>query len=135
MPLSLNQKKTSEEEKFDIAKNALKKYADASLVITSRIHCALPCTAFGTKVIFIDGALETNTDMTRLQGIDKFLNCSKVAKVINSYRGFLVEFFSKQEYKNPLNINWNSIPENPSHHHDVAVKLKQTCRAFIDAKD
>jgi hypothetical protein len=31
----------------------LKLYSEASLVITSRLHCALPCVAFGTPVLFL----------------------------------------------------------------------------------
>ncbi|WP_264821067.1 polysaccharide pyruvyl transferase family protein [Acinetobacter schindleri] len=33
----------------------LEKYSTAKLVITSRIHCALPCLAMGTPVIYING--------------------------------------------------------------------------------
>jgi hypothetical protein len=124
-------KRTSEEEKFIIAKRALEKYADAGLVITSRIHCALPCTAFGTKVLFIDGALDEFTDTTRLNGIQEYFNLFKVSEVINSYRGFLIELFAKNEFKNPLNIDWNNLPENPGNHHNVASNLSKTCSAFI----
>jgi len=45
----------SDEEKFKMAETLLNKYARAKLVITSRIHCALPCLALGTPVIFING--------------------------------------------------------------------------------
>ena len=125
-------KGTSEEEKFKIAEAALAKYADAKLVITSRIHCALPCTAFGTKVLFIDGALDAKTDTTRLKGIADFFNVYKVADVIKSYRGFLTEFFSKQIFKNPLGIDWDNLPENPKKHMQVAEKLVESCENFIN---
>lgn len=36
-----------------IARNLLKTYATAGLVITSRLHCALPCLAFSTPVIMV----------------------------------------------------------------------------------
>ena len=39
---------------FKLANDLLRDYANAKLVITSRIHTALPCMAFGTPVIFID---------------------------------------------------------------------------------
>lgn len=41
-------------EKFNRAQNLLNRYRDeASLVITSRLHCALPCQAMGIPVVFI----------------------------------------------------------------------------------
>ena len=126
-------KKTSEEKKFKIAQEALEKYARAGQVITSRIHCALPCTAFGTRVLFIDGGLDENTDTTRLQGVAEYFNSVNVGKVIKSYRGFLKEYFAKFTYTNPLNIDWDNLPDNPNNHLEVASKLQESCRRFVDS--
>ena len=41
------------QEYFDIAEDILKRYSKAKLVVTPRIHCALPCVAMGTPVIFM----------------------------------------------------------------------------------
>ena len=41
-------------ERFRLAKSLLEKYSKAKLVITTRIHGALPCLAFHTPVIFIN---------------------------------------------------------------------------------
>ena len=46
-------KKINNEKRFKKAEKLLNMYAGAQLVITSRLHCALPCLAFGTPVIFI----------------------------------------------------------------------------------
>lgn len=63
----------TEEQKFDIAAARLDIYAKAKLVITSRLHCALPCLAFGTPVIFINGySLEGDT--SRLSGLTNLLD-------------------------------------------------------------
>src|SRR5690606_2212306 len=51
------------------ALDVLKAYANAKLVITSRIHCALPCLAFGTPVIFVDTALEAGPERARLESL------------------------------------------------------------------
>ena len=45
----------TEDEKFLLAEELLRKYSTAKLVITSRIHCALPCLALGTPVIYLQG--------------------------------------------------------------------------------
>jgi len=49
------------EECRDIeAKRLLGIYAEAGLVITSKLHCLLPCLVYGTPVVFYDGCvLET----------------------------------------------------------------------------
>lgn len=41
-------------DRFKLAKNLLDKYARAKLVITTRIHGALPCLSFNTPVIFVN---------------------------------------------------------------------------------
>ena len=41
-------------KRFSAAYNLIEKYSRASIVITQRIHAALPCVAMGTPVIFIN---------------------------------------------------------------------------------
>ena len=45
--------KLSWEERFANVENLLKTYQNAKLVLTSRLHCALPCLALGVPVILI----------------------------------------------------------------------------------
>lgn len=45
--------KLSYEERFDNVKKLLEVYQESKLVITSRLHCALPCLALGTPVILL----------------------------------------------------------------------------------
>lgn len=49
VPTSLNE---SQESLFERTEELLKKYASSKYVVTSRIHCALPCVGVGTPVIF-----------------------------------------------------------------------------------
>ena len=55
---------------FAEAQNLLKMYAKASLVITKRIHCSLPCLAMGTPVILITKKF----DKKRFKGLISFFN-------------------------------------------------------------
>ena len=64
----------SEEDKFNYAEKLLHLYADAKLVVTSRIHCALPCLALETPVIYTDKNTENLTDNCRLDGLINFFN-------------------------------------------------------------
>lgn len=40
-------------EKMDYARDLIQKYAKAKLVVTSRIHCALPCIGVETPLLFV----------------------------------------------------------------------------------
>ena len=55
--------------KHEMALRFLDRLAQARLVITSRLHTALPCLAFGTPVIF----LNTNLEDPRFDGLLPFL--------------------------------------------------------------
>lgn len=65
---------TSDSElRFAKAQALLNHYQSALCVITSRLHCALPCLAFGTPVFMVD----TLKDQTRYSGLNNFYrHCS-----------------------------------------------------------
>ena len=56
-------------ERFKFAKKLLDKYARAKLVITTRLHAALPCLALNTPVILVNKKFDI-----RFSGLYKFLN-------------------------------------------------------------
>ena len=58
------------EERFRIADQYLRDYARAKLVVTTKIHCALPCAGMGVPVILI----MTNPHDARFGGIKELLN-------------------------------------------------------------
>lgn len=66
------------DSKMIYARSLIKKYAEASLVITSRIHCALPCLGLETPVIYVDSEkLETGTNLRspgRMKGLIELMN-------------------------------------------------------------
>ena len=43
-------------ERRETAESLLTRYRTSRLVVTSRLHCALPCLAFGTPVVFLHSA-------------------------------------------------------------------------------
>ena len=113
-------KKHSESEKFEIAESLLRKYARAKLVITSRIHCALPCLAMGTPVIFLD-AFDREYDTCRFDGITGLFNTVK----INLNGEIKANFELKGKIKKDIEIS------NPNNHIEIANKLKALCKEFI----
>lgn len=56
-------------ERFELAKALLQRHANAKLVITSRIHAALPCLGLGTPVILV-----CPYDQQRFEGLAELLN-------------------------------------------------------------
>jgi hypothetical protein len=61
---------TDRAERFRAAERLLALYAGASCVVTSRLHCALPCVAMGTPVFLLD----VQPDRYRFAGLDAFFH-------------------------------------------------------------
>jgi hypothetical protein len=121
----INQEPTSntytDEEKFAMAEDLMHKYATAKLVITSRIHCALPCLALGTPVIFING-FDSFVDSCRFDGILELFNRIDV----NSETGTFTANFELEG-----KINLQTMVRNLEQHHGLANPLKEKCKAFV----
>ncbi|PIV93352.1 MAG: polysaccharide pyruvyl transferase family protein [Flavobacteriaceae bacterium CG17_big_fil_post_rev_8_21_14_2_50_33_15] len=113
--------KYTDEEKFEMAEDLLKKYARAKLVITSRIHCALPCLALGTPVIFVNG-FNSFVDSCRFDGILELFNRID----INSNTG---EFTTNFGLNGKIDKNTNI--QNLEKHHDLANALKQGVKSLL----
>ena len=94
---------------FSAAFQLLEEYASAKLVITQRIHCALPCVGMGIPVIFIqspglpggDGSKETKSPRT--EGLTQLFHTVDLYTV------------SREEAQKWLqNFPWDDPPPNPS---------------------
>lgn len=68
-------KRYDPENRLNFANELLNKYKKASLVITTRLHCALPCRAFKTDCIFIHKNYKTDP---RFKGLYKILNGGEI---------------------------------------------------------
>ncbi|MRT93460.1 polysaccharide pyruvyl transferase family protein [Ancylomarina sp. 16SWW S1-10-2] len=111
----------TEAEKFTLAENYLKDYAKAKLVITSRIHCALPCLAMGIPVIFING-FNSEVDTCRFDGIINLFN--------------RIDVDDNGRCTNNFNLNGlitaDTMVTNLSNHLPIVKDLKETCTSFIE---
>tara|TARA_R110001592_G_scaffold71651_2_gene218920 strand:- start:1707 stop:2678 length:972 start_codon:yes stop_codon:yes gene_type:complete len=114
--------KYSDVEKFKMAENLLNRYAKAKLVITSRIHCALPCLAMGTPVIFING-FDSFVDSCRFNGILDLFNRID----INIKNGVFSTNFDLNH-----KIDKNIRIKNLESHIDIVNNLKIKCQNFIN---
>ena len=121
---SIEGRSLSSEDRFMMAQTYLEKLASASLVITSRIHCALPCLAFGTPVVFIKYGQSGSSNTYRFRGIIDYMN-------VLDLDGDL----SKKGYMS-RSIGWDDLSdlgllENPGTHLNKVDKLKLKCEQFI----
>ncbi len=64
---------TGEKNKFEYCRRLLRRYAEAKFCVTCRIHCALPCVAMGTPVVFVE-SMEKDVDEGRFDGIRELFN-------------------------------------------------------------
>jgi len=132
-------KKMSVEEKFAEAERLIDMYSKAKLVITSRIHAALPCLALGTPVYFVDAGYHS----TRFNLNDRFEGIIDLFNVIDeSYFPFssksLFDRFARvfKIYKTsdikPLPIDWDNPEPNKDDFKQYAQLIRAKVKEFIN---
>ncbi len=97
-------------KRYRMALALLEQYARAELVVTSRLHCALPCLAFGTPVILVSSA----DDQTRFAGLDKFLHV-----------------LPPDSFAEGMPFDLMHPPEPKSDHESIRGLLARVCIEFI----
>ena len=111
----------TEKERFTVAESLLKKYATAKLVVTSRLHCALPCLAFGTPVIFVHYGFRNDYDICRLDGVTDLFNTIYIDDKEN-----ISSNFGMNE-----KIDENITISNPETFSAGALRMREICDNFI----
>ncbi len=98
-------------DRFTKAESLLRLYAEARLVVTSRLHCALPCIAFGTPVLFIPRTGELDRQQPALE---------------------LAHHISREDFLlGRSDYDLEQPPPNPARHLPLARKLVAQCEAFV----
>jgi hypothetical protein len=107
----------SVETKFRLARELLDMYRDeAKLVITTRLHCALPCIAMGIPVIFFGDP--TNCRISILKDLGLVINRYVLPKSRILRFLHLIRLFTSA-----LSINWDPDPIDIEAEKDVLCKL------------
>ena len=129
-------KSQSSDERMEEVKILLDRYKKAKVVFTSLIHCALPCIALGTPVVFIDAGFQKKRDrfggvtdlFPALLHVDlpfgkrSFLH--KLARITNFYRLFLHTI-------NPIDDSLFQLTKTKPSHIKMANRLKECVSNFI----
>ncbi len=127
------------DERMLMVESVLRKYANAKLVITSLIHCALPCLAMGTPVLFIDiGFDKSPVKRDRFKGITDLMNVYSDLQIPFSNRNFfhtslrLLRFhhlFKNKVDSIPLSV-FTELRENEPFNEDMIIKMKKSISDF-----
>ncbi|UXP31063.1 polysaccharide pyruvyl transferase family protein [Reichenbachiella agarivorans] len=109
----------------------LDEYAQAKLVVTSRIHCALPCLALGTPVYFLDFGYVRKSNRDRFDGILDLMHVVRPTIPFheNTRLEKIVKFFGLHRLFFPfikkLKIDWENPLQNPTEYQQIADKIKK----------
>lgn len=111
----------TDEERLNEAEKLVQKYAKAKLVITSRIHCALPCLGLETPVLFLQKANDIEASCCRFKGLVNLFNTIiiKGSKLVPTF---------------PINIKKEEFPINKSDWKILADSLDKRCQLFFKDK-
>ena len=109
-------------KRFELAEELIKKYAKADLVITSLLHCALPCLGLGIPVIFIPDSI----DDERFGGLIELLRVMTFGR-----KGLETE---DETIKNMAGkISGKTKINNKREYITIKDKLEKECREFMDS--
>lgn len=114
----------SAEDGFKRADAFLKRLANAKLVVTSRIHTALPCLAMGTPVIFVNGGFKNKIDNCRFDGLFDFFNRIDVDAKAKTTENFLFDGDK---------IGLTTHLDNKKIHLKYADELINRCKKFVQS--
>lgn len=114
---------SNDDEKFAFADKLLRNYSSSQYVVTSRIHCALPCLGIGTPVLYVNNVNQSETSYCRLDGLLELFNVIHFDNGV--WAGFGIEAGSK--------FSKSSRFDNQTRHHAIVASLIDKCEKFAAA--
>lgn len=120
------------DDKMEYARALIKKYAQAKYVVTSRIHCALPCLGVETPVLFVTSEnLETGKARSggRFGGLLDFFHVVRY-----SNQGLKIESEEiKRMISNSVKIGKEFSFKNKENYKSYAKELTEKVCAFVSS--
>lgn len=111
----------TQQEKLDYAETLVRKYSEAACVITSRIHCALPCLGLETPVVFV-----------QLKG-DSDYSTDRFGGLINLFNVMTWDGLNLQNPLTSFKIGKSNFPKNKDDWKSIANNLIKKCKNFINS--
>lgn len=106
------EEKISNEQRMERVEKLLEKYQNAKCVITSRLHCALPCLALGTPVLLV---YEEHFE-------------DRIKSFLELLHYVTLEAIQKNEWSYDIVCP----PENKNVYLKIRQSLEEKCNSFID---
>jgi hypothetical protein len=119
----------TEEDKLDYARSLMQKYSDASLVITGRLHCALPCLGIETPVLFTTGD-QIDSNAAAAVRKDRFEGLSNLLHVFE-YKNHSLK--ANIDIKNKITVNHEI--KNKDDYLQIKEILLKKCYEFISSTE
>lgn len=116
----IGQKYKTHEDKFRRAEELIKMYSEAACVVTSRIHCALPCLSLETPVIYVKRGEQSQTSACRLNGLSDLFN------IMVQDNNNLIPYFEIKKGK----IDIYNFPKNKESYKELQKNLKEASQTF-----
>lgn len=113
---------SSDEERLKEAEKLVEKYAKARLVVTSRIHCALPCLGLETPVIYTEDTNQSEASACRFGGLRELFTIMK-------WKNNHIE----PDFVYNKKISIFNVPLNKREWRKYADILIEKCKYFINA--
>ena len=82
--------------RYEQAEKLLDIYSQARLVVTSRLHCALPCLALGTPVIFVNTTNSSKSKELRYGGLIDLMHTCTLEDLENN--SFIIDWENPEKY-------------------------------------
>lgn len=110
--------RTDFKDEYDMlerAKKLIKEYSSAQLVVTSRIHCGLPCLGLETPVIYVDNETADEVSSCRMGGLKNLFHIATISNL-------------QLHLEEPMNL---SNLKNKDSWRGLCKTLTATCKHFI----
>ena len=111
----------SNEERLCEAERLVKIYSKASLVITKRIHTALPCLGLETPVYFIQREDDSDVSKCRFGGLTDLFNTIT-----------LIGDKLRADFETNGKISLDNVVQNKDKWVKLAVTISDTCKSFVN---
>lgn len=113
-----------DDDRLREAERLVKLYAKARMVITSRIHCALPCLGLGTPVVFVHKENTDEISRCRFDGILELFNS------FVCYNNRIEPSFQISQ-----KLSTNNPSKNKNGWKSLADDLINKCRGFVNKNE
>lgn len=110
---------SSEDEKMEYARRLIERYSRARYIVTSRIHCALPCVGMKTPVVFVN-------PVWRDMGEGRFDGLTDFFSLVDATTDKLVPRFKTASAR----LDASSVIKPNESFQPVADALAERCQAF-----